>query len=154
MEIVLAVATVLGGIAAAWFFWDKLVEIWRSMRGTPEDTQRLAPVNDFDERVPNPVLARQPPPKLATELSAFITEGQQLRARLDENPLPIREHNEWVDRVGEFLKENVGVAYEVRLNDFSGMTFYGDGTERSNFSRSIEGRLRRLHEFISEIAQK
>ncbi len=84
------------------------------------------------------------------KLSGFIKEAQLLRKRLNENPLPIKDHNEWVERVNKYLKENLGSAYEVRFNDFSGMTFYGDNSEKSKMSRSLEGRSRRLHEFISE----
>ena len=36
-------------------------------------------------------------------LAHFIREGQALRARLDEDPLPIREHNEWVKSNPVFL---------------------------------------------------
>lgn len=85
------------------------------------------------------------------QLAAFLVEAQQLRKRLNEDPLPIQDHNEWVQRVSEYLSEHFGKAYEVRFGDFSGMTFYGDGSERSRLSRSIEGRSRRLHEFISEM---
>jgi hypothetical protein len=86
----------------------------------------------------------------AEKMASFIVEAQKLRDRLGETPLPVRDHNEWVERVNQYLKANLGVAYEVRFNDFSGMTFYGNGTDRSAMSRSLEGRSRRLHEFISE----
>jgi hypothetical protein len=84
-------------------------------------------------------------------LAAFLTEAQQLRSRLDEKPLPIADHNSWVDRVSQYLRDNFGKAHEVRFGDFSGMTFYGDGSERSKMSTSIDGRSRRLHQFISEL---
>jgi len=87
------------------------------------------------------------------QLAAFLIEAQQLRTRLDEVPLPIRDHNEWVDRVGGFLRQNLGKAYEVRFSDFSGMVFYGDGSERSKMSGSIDGRSRRLNEFMSELSR-
>jgi hypothetical protein len=85
------------------------------------------------------------------QMAAFLTEAQQLRARLDDTPLPIQAHNEWVERVGMYLRENLGQAYEMRFGDFSGMIFYGNGSERSTLSRSLEGRSRRLHEFMSEL---
>jgi hypothetical protein len=85
------------------------------------------------------------------QLAAFLVEAQQLRNRLNEDPLPIRDHNAWVDRVSQYLKEHFGNAHEVRFSDFSGMTFSGDGSERSRMSRSLDGRSRRLHEFISEL---
>jgi len=89
----------------------------------------------------------------AAKLADFIKEAQKLRQRLDENPLPKRDHNEWVEHVSKYLQENLGTAYEARYSDFSGMTFYGDGSERSKMSRSIEGRSRRLHEFIAELSR-
>jgi hypothetical protein len=67
--------------------------------------------------------------------------------------LPIGEHNAWVDRVGEYLRDNLGKAYEARFSDFSGMKFLGDGSDRSRMSRSIEGRSRRLNEFMSELSR-
>jgi hypothetical protein len=85
------------------------------------------------------------------QLAAFLIEAQQLRSRLNEDPLPIRDHNVWVERVSGFLRENLTGAHEIRFSDFSGMTFNGDGSERSNMSRSLEGRSRRLHEFLSEM---
>lgn len=88
------------------------------------------------------------------KLADFIREGQELRARLNEEPLPIREHNDWVEHMVSYFKQHKGGAYEARLSDFSGMTFYGDGSERSRMSRPIEGRVRRLHEFISELGSK
>jgi hypothetical protein len=123
----LGIATILGGLAAVAYFWDK----WRDKRKwTEKEKQRYR-----------------------EQLAAFLAEAHQLRTRLDEVPLPIREHNAWIDRVGEYLRDNLGKAYEVRFCDFSGMTLYGDGSERSRMSRSIEGRSRRLNEFMSELSR-
>src|SRR5688572_2847077 len=84
--------------------------------------------------------------------AAFLAEAQQLRSCLGENPLPIAEHNSWVDRVSLYLRDNFGKAHEVRFSDFSGMVFYGGGgSERSMMSKSLEGRSRRLHEFLAEL---
>jgi hypothetical protein len=88
--------------------------------------------------------------KLQDKLASFLQEAQQLRQRLHELPLPIQDHNDWVDRVGQYLRQNLGEAYEVKFSDFSGMVFYGDGSERSQMSRSVDGRSCRLNEFISE----
>jgi hypothetical protein len=74
-----------------------------------------------------------------------------LRSRLNEQPLPIADHNAWVDGVRSYLRENLGADFEVRFSDFSGMVFYGDGSERSIMARSLEGRARRLNEFIAEL---
>jgi hypothetical protein len=87
------------------------------------------------------------------KLADFIKEAQKLRQRLDEKPLPIRDHNEWVARVSKYLRGNLGSAYKVRFGDFSGMTFYSDGSGKSKMSQSIDGRSRRLHEFISELSR-
>jgi hypothetical protein len=38
-----------------------------------------------------------------------------------------------------YLRDNLGPDSEVRFGDFSGMVFYGDGSERSKMSNSIEG---------------
>ena len=121
MELILATATIIGGIAAIWFFWDKIVSIFG-----------LPPVKERD-------------------LADFVREGQQLRARSRENPLPIQAHNEWIDRMSAYFQNHKGRGYAVRLSDFSGMTFYSDGSERAKFENSIDGRLRRLHEFLSEL---
>ena len=86
-------------------------------------------------------------------LASFLMEAQHLRARLGEVPLPNQDHNEWVDRVGEYLRQNIGKAYEVRFSDFSGMVFYGDGSEKFKMSRSLDGRSRRLNEFMSELCR-
>ena len=85
------------------------------------------------------------------QLAEFLIEAQRLRSRLNEDPLPIRDHNAWVERVSGCLRENLTAAHAIRFSDFSGMTFYGDGSARSKMSRSLEGRSRRLHEFLSEM---
>lgn len=88
------------------------------------------------------------------KMADFIREGQALRARLKEEPLPIRERDDWVERMVSYFKQHKGGAYETRLTDFSGMTFFGNGSERSRMDISIDGRVRRLHEFISELGSK
>lgn len=35
METVLAAATILGGIAAIWFFWDRIVALWKRWTAPP-----------------------------------------------------------------------------------------------------------------------
>jgi hypothetical protein len=86
-----------------------------------------------------------------SELSAFIQQGQVLLGRRNESPLPIQDHNEWVERIEKYFKEFHRSDYAVRLSDFSGLTFFGDGSEKSRFENSIDGRLRRLHEFLREL---
>ena len=118
------------------------VDLWSWVQKKSKD---LLPITDSEV---SPSIRRQ----RAEKLAAFLKEAENLRQRLEESPLPIRDHNEWVERVSQYLKENLGTAYEIRFGDFSGMTFYGDGSERSKMSRSIEGRSRRLHEFIAEVS--
>ena len=84
-------------------------------------------------------------------LSGFIREGQELREHLEENPSQTEQHNAWVERINGYFLEQGAEDYAVRLNDFSGMTFYGDGSDRSQISNSITGRCQRLQEFIAEI---
>jgi hypothetical protein len=75
-----------------------------------------------------------------------VSEGQALRARSHEVPPPIAEVNDWIRRMTAYFEERKGRGYDVRLNDFSGMLFYG-----SQFERAIDARLRRLQEFLSEL---
>jgi hypothetical protein len=84
-------------------------------------------------------------------LGQFLREAQALRKRVGETSLPIEDHNAWVDRMSAYFAEQDAEEYAVRLGDFSGMTFYGDVSERSKMLKSIDGRSRRLHEFISEL---
>ena len=88
----------------------------------------------------------------AQEISIFIEQGQRLMSRKDESPLPIEEHNVWVTGMETYFRKLGRADYAVRLSDFSGLTFYGDGSEKSQYSRAIDGRLRRLHEFLRELA--
>ncbi len=67
------------------------------------------------------------------------------------NALLNNSHYDWVEKVNSYFQKHKGAGYEVRLNDFSGMTFFGDGSEKSKYANSIDGRLRRLHEFIKEV---
>lgn len=87
----------------------------------------------------------------AKRLAQFLCEAQALRDRLGETRLPIEEHDAWVDRMNAYFAEQSAEEYAGRLSDFSGMTFYGDGSERSRMSHSIDGRSRRLHEFMAEV---
>jgi len=75
----------------------------------------------------------------ADRLSGFLVEAGQLRGRLNETPLPVADHDEWVDRVQKYLRDHLGKAYERKLSDFSGMTFHGDGSERFMMSKSLDG---------------
>lgn len=123
---VLGIATVLGGVAALLYFREK----WRARSTRSEKGKE----------------------QIRDQLAAFLVQAQRFRKRLDEFPLPIGEHNAWVDSVQEWLRDNLGKSYAVRFGDFSGITFYGSGSERSKMSRSIQGRSQRLDEFISRLS--
>ena len=99
---------------------------------------------------PNDVDVRR---RHADQLAAFLVEAQELRRRGPEQPIPVGKHNAWVERVSQYLRDHLGASYEVRFSDFSGMTFYGDGSERFQYAKSLDGRSRRLHEFITELAR-
>ena len=86
------------------------------------------------------------------QLAVFMKEAEGLRARSVEEPLPVPAHNEWVSRVEAYLKEQLDASYAARFGNFSGMTFYGDGSQRSEYENSIRGRSTRLHEFIKEFS--
>ncbi len=86
----------------------------------------------------------------ASQLAKFVDEGNELRSRKNEEPLPIEEYNSWVSNIESYLKDNKKEHYVTRLNDFSGLVFYGNGSEKSKFENTLDGRLRRLHEFIKE----
>lgn len=87
------------------------------------------------------------------QLATFLAEAQALRARKDESPLPVEEHNRWVDKVETYLKEHLGAAYSVRFGDFSDMTFFGSSSEKSKYEHSLDGRSRRLMDFIKELGE-
>jgi hypothetical protein len=84
------------------------------------------------------------------ELATYIREGQALLAPKNESPLPIQAHNDWIEKMEKYLKKQNRSDCAVRLSDFSGLTFFGDRSERSKFVNSVDGRLRRLHEFMRE----
>lgn len=93
-------------------------------------------------------------------IAEFIEEGQRLRAKLqDVQPQDlqptIRDHNEWVERAGEYLEDNLNKGFRVRFRDFTGLKFYsGSGDpEISKMRHSIDGSLQRLAEFLSELAR-
>jgi len=85
------------------------------------------------------------------QLARFLLEAQQLRGRLSESSLPIADHNAWVDRVDVYLVEQFGQSHKVRFSDFSGMVFWGGDSDRFRMERSLDGRSRCLHEFLSEL---
>ena len=60
MEIILAVATILGGLTALWFFWDKISPLWsRKDARTPEVATPLA-VDPSRDRIIDVILKSDP----------------------------------------------------------------------------------------------
>src|SRR5436309_1789967 len=45
------------------------------------------------------------------QLSHYLQEAQKLRSRLGEQPLPVADHNAWVERASEYLRENLGPSF-------------------------------------------
>ena len=86
-------------------------------------------------------------------LAIFVEKASSLSARASEEPLPITACNEWVSSVEAYLRGNLDASFVARFGNFSGMTFYGDGSPKANYKNSLDGRTRRLHEFIREFAE-
>jgi uncharacterized membrane protein YraQ (UPF0718 family) len=85
------------------------------------------------------------------KISSFIAEGHALAKKSNEKLLPIKETNIWVSDVENYLRLKLDQSFVSRFNDFSGMVFYGDGSEKSNYKTAIDGRLRRLNQFLAEL---
>ena len=86
-------------------------------------------------------------------LAAEVARATTLLKRQTESPLPFKEHNEWVAEVESWLQQNLDQSYVVRYSNFIGMTFYSDGSEKATFRNSLDGRVRRLNEFIQEFRE-
>ncbi len=86
-------------------------------------------------------------------LAAEVERATSLLKRQTDSPLPIKEHNDWIAEVESWLQGNLDRSYVVRFGNFSGMTFYSDGSERATFRNSLDGRVRRLNEFIQEFSE-
>jgi len=86
-----------------------------------------------------------------TKLAGFVEESQRFRGRFSETPLPIQDFNDWSEKVSNYLRDNFDASYVVRFGDFTGMMFYGDGSELSRLKKALDGRTRRLHEFLGEL---
>jgi hypothetical protein len=87
------------------------------------------------------------------QLGSFLLEAQALTARANEDPAPLAAHDDWVARVEYYLAEALDSSYVARFGNFQGMTFY-ISNPNSGLKKSLEGRSRRLHEFIAELAGK
>ena len=90
--------------------------------------------------------------KCREKLANYIDEINKVLQKIDEKELPILEHNIWVESVEKYLSTELDQSFVIRFSDFSGLVFYGDGTEKSKFKNSISGRVQRLSQFISELS--
>lgn len=90
--------------------------------------------------------------EIRERLAEFVSVATSLVNRQKENPLPVQEHNEWVAKVEAFLGNTLDQSYVVRFNSFSGMIFFSGGVG-ADFRNSIDGRIRRLNEFIQEFRE-
>ncbi len=133
---------------AVWFFLsrDEYPAAWLSVAATVALTVvaiQLHRVNDRDARFR----------ERREALASIAAEAASLRARASEEPLPVEAQNDWVARAEAYLREELDSSYVARFGEFSGMTFYGDGSPRSDYKNSLTGRTQRLHEFMREFAE-
>lgn len=131
-----------------WANWASLIDrdtqkfTVEFLRESKEKAEEFAAklLKDPSYRDNNPKIAR---------LSDFLSESQILRNRIYEIPLPIADHDDWVDRVKSYLSENLNIYFKNMYSNSSRMPFYGDGSDRSKMERSLQGRTRRLNEIIN-----
>ena len=130
---------------AVWFFLsrDEYLFAWLSVAATAVLTVVAVQLHRLNDRDARFRIIRE-------RLAAFAEEATALAARSTEEPLPIQEHNDWVSKVEAFLRSELDSSYSARFSNFSGMTFFGDGSAKSNFRNSVDGRTRRIHEFMRE----
>ena len=148
---VLQLVWFLAGVFATGAFWfflsrGEYLPAWLSVAATVAFAVvaiQLHRINDRDARFRSRREA----------LAAFMEQAALMAARTAQEPLPVKAHNEWIARVESYLRSELDTSYAARFGNFSGMTFYGDGSPRSNFKNSLDGRTRRLHEFIRELAE-
>ena len=87
------------------------------------------------------------------KLGYFLKEAEAISARANNDPPPVDEHNSWVARVEVYLTDALDASYAARFSNYNGMTFYVTNPN-PGLKKSLEGRSRRLHEFIAELAQR
>ena len=141
----------LAGIYATGAVWyvlsrDDYLVAWLSVFATITLTVvavHLHRVNDGDARFRG----------FREALAIFVEKASSLSARASEEPLPITACNEWVSSVEAYLRGKLDASFVARFGNFSGMTFYGDGSPKAHYKNSLDGRTRRLHEFIREFAE-
>ena len=136
------------GSGALWFYLsrDEYVSAWLAVAGTVVLTLVAIQLHRLTDREARFRGIRE-------KLAAFAEEASSLVAKSTEQPLPVEEHNAWVSRVEGYLRSELDASYIARFSNFSGMTFYGDGSPRSQLKNSLDGRTRRIHEFMREFGE-
>ena len=132
------------GTGALWFYFsrDEYVSASLAVAGTVVLTLVAIQLHRLTDRDARFRWIRE-------KLAVFAEEATSFAERSNEQPLPVEEHNAWVSRVDEFLRSELDASCSARFSNFSGMTFYGG----SQFKNSLDGRTRRIHEFMREFGE-
>ena len=87
-------------------------------------------------------------------LGAFLKEAESLAGliRTSGTDPSAAKVDDWVLRTEAFLQTEMDSSYVARFHNFSGLTFYSDGSAAAALRNRIEGGSRRLHEFIAEFS--
>ena len=135
------------GTGALWYFLsrDDYLSATFSLGGAAILTFVATQLHRINDRTSRLKVHRE-------HLAAFLKEAEALLARSSENPLPAQAHNEWIARTETYLREQLDASYAACLGNFSGITFYGNGSQESGYKNAINGRCTRLHQFITELS--
>jgi hypothetical protein len=133
---------------ALWYFLskDNFVAAWLSLFGATTMAFVAVQLHRINDKSTRLRILRQ-------ALAAEVERATALLQRQTESPLPMKDYNDWIQAVEAWLLKNLDQSYVVRFGNFSGMTFYSDGSERATFRNSLDGRVRRLNEFIHEFTE-
>ena len=161
VELVTFFGTFAGGLAA--YKWPKLektetILLWAIPLGllfSQSSWPQLLPRIGFIEEERNVCKPLAKKKDIIDAVAFFLTEGEALLGRLHKDDTHQLEPavEKWINGTISFLRTNLNEGYVARLNNFSGMTFLGDGSPKSTLRNKIDGRLRRLNEFIAELSQ-
>ena len=90
---------------------------------------------------------------LRASMGSYLQDCSALLNENQSGPPPTEKANQWIGQVSEFLAKDLDQSYVARFHNFSGITFFGDGSERSNVRNALEGRAQRLQEFLQELGK-
>ena len=86
MEIILTIATILGGIAAVWFFWDKIIPLFR--RQNPSTTKNLIDSNKHKTKFIAETVQPHPQSDRLAKLEGLMPDLlAEMKTDLAEHPL-------------------------------------------------------------------